>query len=80
MMVLKVNVNYFLIALLCFPKFMILILIPILILLILQNPTKQVQEIILSRKITPPLNPVVYFDNRPVKSTRIHKNLGTILD
>ena len=45
-----------------------------------QNPIKQVQEIILSRKITTPLNTVVHFDNRPVKSTRIHKNLGIMLD
>ena len=42
------------------------------------NPdlNKQAQEIIFSRKKTVPLQPVVHFDNRPVKSTQIHKHLG----
>ena len=33
------------------------------------NPNKQAQEIIFSRKKTASLHPVVYFDNKPVKST-----------
>ena len=35
---------------------------------------------IFSRKKTASLHPVVYFDNKPVKSTQIHKNLGMMLD
>ena len=40
------------------------------------DPNKQAQEIIFSRKKTTSLYPVVHFDNRPVKSTQIHKHLG----
>ena len=40
------------------------------------DPNKQAQEIIFSRKKTVSLHPVVHFDNRPVKSTQIHKHLG----
>ena len=32
------------------------------------DPNKQAQEIIFSRKKTASLHPVVYFDNKPVKS------------
>ena len=35
---------------------------------------------LLSRKKTVSLHPVVHFDNRPVKSTQIHKHLGMMLD
>ena len=44
------------------------------------DPNKQAQAIILSRKKTASLHPVVHFDNRPVKSTQIHKHLGMMLD
>ena len=44
------------------------------------DPNKQAQEIIFSRKKTASLHPVVYFDNKPVKSSQIHKHLGIILD
>ena len=44
------------------------------------DPNKQAQEIIFSRKKTASLHPVVYFDNKPVKSSQIHKHLGMILD
>ena len=44
------------------------------------DPKKQAQEIIFSRKKTALLHPVVYFDNKPVKSPQIHKHLGMILD
>ena len=44
------------------------------------DPNKQAQVIILSRKKTASLHPVVHFDNRPVKSTQIHKHLGMMLD
>ena len=44
------------------------------------EPNKQAQEIIFSRKNTASLHPVVYFDNKPVKSTQIHKQLGMIVD
>ena len=44
------------------------------------DPNKQAQEITFSRKSTASLHPVVHFDNRPVKSTQIHKHLGMILD
>ena len=44
------------------------------------DPNKQAQEIIFSRKKTASLHPVVHFDNRPVKSTQIHKHLGMMLD
>ena len=43
------------------------------------DPNKQAQEIIYSRKKTASLYPVVHFDNRPVKSTQIHKQLGMML-
>ena len=46
----------------------------------LPDPNKQAQEIIFSRKKTVSLHPVVHFDNRPVKSTQIHKHLGMMLD
>ena len=44
------------------------------------DPNKQAQEIIFSRKKTASLHPVLYFDNKPVKSTQIHKHLGIMLD
>ena len=44
------------------------------------DPNKQAQEIIFSRKKTASLHPAVYFDNKPVISTQIHKHLGMILD
>ena len=44
------------------------------------DPNKQAQEIIFTRKKTTSLHPVVYFDNRPVKSTLIHKHLGMMRD
>ena len=44
------------------------------------DPNKQAQEIIFSRKKTASLHPVIHFDNRPMKSTRIHKHLGIMLD
>ena len=34
-----------------------------------QDPNKQAQEIIFSRKKTASSHPVLYFDNKPVKST-----------
>ena len=43
------------------------------------DPSKQAQEIIFSRKKTASLHPVVYFDNKPVKSSQIHKHLGMSL-
>ena len=44
------------------------------------DPNKQTQEIIFSRKKTASLHPVVYFDNKPVKSSQIRKHLGMVLD
>ena len=44
------------------------------------DPNKQAQEITFSRRKTTSLHPVVHFDNRPVKSTQIHKHLGMMLD
>ena len=44
------------------------------------DPNKQAQEVIFSRKKTASLHPVVYFDNKPVKSTQIHKHLDIMLD
>ena len=44
------------------------------------DPNKQVQETIFRRKKTASLHPVVHLDNRPVKSTKIHKHLGMMLD
>ena len=44
------------------------------------DPNKQAQEIIFSRKKTASLHPVLYFDNKLVKSSQIHKHLGMILD
>ena len=44
------------------------------------DPNKQAQEIIFSRKKTASLHPAVYFDNKPVKSTQIHRLLGMMLD
>ena len=41
------------------------------------DPNKQAQEIIFSRKKITSLHPVIYFDNKPVKSTQIHKHLGS---
>ena len=46
----------------------------------ISDPNKQAQEIIFSRKKTASLHPVVYFDNKPVKSSQIHKHLVMILD
>ena len=39
------------------------------------DSNKQAQEIIFSRKKTASLHPVVSFDNKPVKSSQIHKHL-----
>ena len=44
------------------------------------DPNKHAQEIIFSRKKTASLHPVLYFDNKPVKSSQIQKHLGMILD
>ena len=44
------------------------------------DPNKQAQEIIFPRKKSALLHAVVHFDNRPVKSTQIHKHLGMMLD
>ena len=44
------------------------------------DPNKQAQEIIFSRKKTASSHPVLYFDNKPVKSTQIHKHLGMMLE
>ena len=44
------------------------------------DPNKQAQGIIFSRKKTASLHLVVYFDNKPVKSSQIYKHLGIILD
>ena len=44
------------------------------------DPNKQAQEIIFSRKKTASLHPVVYFDDKPVKSSQTHKHLAMILD
>ena len=44
------------------------------------DPNKQAQEVIFSRKKTASLHPVLYFDNKPVKSSQIHKHLEMILD
>ena len=44
------------------------------------DPNKQAQEIKFSRKKTASLQQVVYFDNKPVKSTQTHKHLGMMLD
>ena len=44
------------------------------------DPNKQAQEVIFSRKKIASLDPVVHFDNSPVKSTQMHKYLGMMLD
>ena len=44
------------------------------------DPNKQAQEIMFSRNNTASLQPVVLFDNRPVKSTQIHKNLVMMIN
>ena len=44
------------------------------------DPNKKTQETIFIRKKTVSLHPVVYFDNKPVKSSQIHKHLGMIFD
>ena len=44
------------------------------------NSIKQAQETIFNRKKTVLLYPVVYFDNRAVRSTQTHKHLGMMLD
>ena len=44
------------------------------------DPDKQAQEVIFSRKKTASLDPVVHFDNKPVKSTQIQEHFGMILD
>ena len=41
---------------------------------------KQAQEIIFSRRKTASLHSVVHFDNRPVRSTQMHKHLWMMLD
>ena len=43
------------------------------------DSNEQAQEIICSTIRTVSLHPVVHFDNRPVKSTQIHKHLGMML-
>ena len=43
-------------------------------------PTKQVQEIIFSRKKTVSVHPLVYFNKTPVNSKVTHKHNGIILD
>ena len=42
--------------------------------------SKQAREIRFSRKKTASLHPVVYFDNKPVKSSQIYRHLGMVLD
>ena len=84
------NVNYLLMAPLCFPWFMMLIINEDLEKIgnwafqwkMNFNPdhNKQAQEIIFSRKKTASLHPVVHFDNRPVKLTQIHKHLEMMLN
>ena len=44
------------------------------------DPNKQPQEVIFSREKTASLHPVASFDNKPVKSSQIHKHLGMIFD
>ena len=44
------------------------------------DPNKQAQEVIFSREKIASLDPVIHFDNRPVKSTQMHKYLGMMLD
>ena len=44
------------------------------------DPNKQAQKIIFSRKKIVSLHPIIYFDNKSVKSSQIHKHLGMILD
>ena len=44
------------------------------------NPNKQAQRITFSRPKTVLLHSVVHFGNRPVKSTKINKHLGIMLD
>ena len=87
MIVLKVNVNYLLMTLFCFLWLMISVLWRVILMRTFKlkmnfnpDPNKQAQEIIFSRKKTASLHPVVYFDNKPVKSTQIHKHLGMMLD
>ena len=46
----------------------------------ISNYYKQAQEIKFSRKKTVSLHPTVHIDNRPVKTTQIHKYLGMMLD
>ena len=46
----------------------------------LDKQDKQAQEITFCRKKTDSLHTVVYFDNKPVKSSQIYKHLGMILD
>ena len=41
---------------------------------------KQAEEIILNRKKTVSLHPVVHLVNTPVKSTQIHKHLRIMFD
>ena len=45
-----------------------------------QDPNKQAQEILFNRKKTASLHLVVYFDNKPVKTTQMHKHLERMLD
>ena len=44
------------------------------------DPNKQAQGIIFIKKKIASMQPVVHFDNRPVKSTQINKYLGMMLD
>ena len=43
-------------------------------------PSKQAEEIVISREVSKPFCPDVHFDNNPVNSTSVHKNVGIVLD
>ena len=44
------------------------------------DSSKQVQEIIFTRRKVKSSYPSVYFNNTPVSSTSVHKHLGMLLD
>lgn len=44
------------------------------------NASKQIQDIIFSRKVSKPFHPDVNFNNKPVNWTSVHKHLGMTLD
>ena len=44
-----------------------------------QDPSKQAQELIFSKKKTVSIHPVVYFNNTLVNSMATHKRLGIVL-